>query len=130
MKRLFLLLLLFVPLLINAQRTYKVDSIRVPNGTDTTVYIKFFTDASWSIQFDFKDFDAADAILDIGAVAEPDSTIFDRIDLYDSGDLPYVLADSSVTFQKGNWPHRYIAIKLTKTSVTAGLQLYYWITKQ
>jgi len=130
MKRLFLLLLLFVPLLCNAQRTYTVDSIRVPDGADTTVYIKFFTNACWSIQFDFKDFDAADAILDIGAVAEPDSTIFDRIDLYDSGDLPYVLADSSVTFQKDNWPHRYIAIKLTKTSVTAGLQLYYWITKQ
>ena len=130
MKRLFLLLLLFIPLLCNAQRTYKVDSIRVPDGADTTVYIKFFTNASWSIQFNYKNFDASDAILDIGAVAEPDSTIFDRIDLYDSGDLPYTMADSSVTFQKKDWPHRYIAIKLTKTSVTAGLQLYYWITKQ
>ena len=130
MKRLFLLLLLFVPLICNAQRTYSVDSIRVPDGADTTVYIKFFTGASWSIQFNYKNFDASDAILDIGAVAEPDSTSFDRIDLYDSGDLPYTMADSSVTFQKTDWPHRCIAIKLPKPSVTAGLQLYYWITKQ
>lgn len=130
MKKLLIILLCLIPLALSAQRVFEDDSIRVPDGADTTVYIKFFTGVSWSIQFNYKNFDAADAILDIGAVAEPDSAIFDRIDLYDSGDLPYTMADSSVTFQKKDWPHRYIAIKLTKGSVTSGLQLYYWITKQ
>ena len=115
---------------MQAQSTYYVDSLAVPTGADTTIYIKFYTVSPWSIQFDYKAFDDVDAIIDIAAVAEPDSTIFDRIDVYDSGDLPYTMADSSVTFQGDSWPHRYIGIKLTKTSVTAGIMLYYWITKQ
>jgi len=127
MKKLIFLLLLFTPLIINAQRVYKLDSISVPTGTDTTVYVRMFTDYSWSMQFNYKDFDDTDATIDLGAVSETDSLLFDRLD---SSDLPYTMADSTVAFQDDYYPYRYIAIKLTKGSVTAGKKLYYWITKQ
>ena len=101
------------------------DSIRVPTGTDTTVYVEFFCPGMWGIQFDYRDFDAADAILDLGAVPLNDGNMFDRLD---NASLPFTLADSTVSFEKYTFNFHYLAIKLTKTSVTAGLYMPYFIT--
>lgn len=140
MKR-FWLLLIFAALTVtlSAQtgsrylksQGFITDSIRVPTGTDTTVYVEFFCPGGWGIQIDYKDFDAADAILDIGAVPYDDDydaadpLWFDRLD--NSG-LPFTLADSTISLEKDSHRFSFLGIKLTKTSVTAGLYMPYKIT--
>ena len=104
---------------------YIYDSIRVPTGTDTTVYVAFFCPGMWGINFDYRDFDAVDATVDLGATPVDDGTWFDRLD--NSG-LPFTLADSTVSLEKYTHNFRYLAIKLTKSSVTAGLYMPYYIT--
>jgi hypothetical protein len=109
-----------------AQRGWMQDSIRVPDGADTTVYLYFWTESPWGISFDYKDFDDVDAILDLGECPVADGSIFNRLD---SDDLPFTLADSTVAFEKMAYNFRYLAIKLTKNSVTAGLYMHFYITR-
>jgi len=128
MKKIILFLtIVLLTVSVHAQRRFKVDSILVPTGTDTTVYIRFFTGNSWGINFNYKAFDAADAILDLGVSPHADSTTFDRLD---NSSLPYTMADSTVSFEKASFPFKYLVIKLTKSSVTAGTPLYYYYWKQ
>jgi len=125
MKRLILILgIALIGVMAFGQSASITGSIRVPNGADTTVYIAFQTEYAWGITFDYSAFDDVDAILDLGATMDADSNKFDRLN---SAELPYTLADSSLSFEKDNFPFGTLAIKLTKTSVTAGLLMYYWI---
>jgi len=110
--------------MVFAQSPSITGSIRVPDGADTTVYLSFQTEYAWGITFDYSAFDAVDAILDLGITMDADSNKFDRLD---NPDLPFTLADSSVSFKDDDFPFGTLVIKLTKTSVTAGLLMYYWI---
>ena len=134
MKKFWLLIILFaIPIFASAQTGSRYlksqgiidDSIRVPTGTDTTVYVEFFCPGQWGIQFDYRDFDAADATLDVGAMPVNDGTWFDRLD---NSSLPFTLADSTVSLEKYTHNFKYLGIKLTKNSVTAGLYMPYFIT--
>jgi len=127
MRRIILILaVLLVCLSGFSQRGWTVDSIRVPNGADTTVYYYFWTEEDWGIQFDYRDFDDVDAVLNLGACPVTDGTWFDQLD---NASLPYTLADSTVSFEKAAYNFRYLAIKLTKNTVTAGLYMKYYITR-
>lgn len=125
MKKLILILgIVLMGVMAYAQSPSISGSIRVPDGADTTVYIAFQTEYAWGISFDYSAFDDVDAILDLGVTMDADSNKFDRLD---SADLPYTMADSSQSFKSDDFPFGTLAIKLTKTSVTAGLLVYYWI---
>jgi len=125
MKRLILFLgIVLMGVIVFAQSPSITGSIRVPDGADTTVYLSFQTEYAWGITFDYSAFDDVDAILDLGITMDADSNKFDRVD---DIRLPFTLADSSVSFEKSNFPYGTLVIKLTKTSVTAGLLMYYWI---
>ena len=125
MKRLILFLgIVLMGVIVFAQSPSITGSIRVPDGADTTVYLSFQTEYAWGITFDYSAFDDVDAILDLGITMDADSNKFDRVD---DDRLPFTLADSSLSFKASNFPFGTLAIKLTKTSVTAGLLMYYWI---
>ncbi len=123
MKRLILILCLAIAGITVTAQTVKIDSFPVPAGTDTTVYRKFISSKPWGLNFSYKSFNAADAVLDLGVTITLDSIAFDRLD---SSALPYTMADSTVSFEKMSFNFKYIAIKLTRNSVTAGKMLYFW----
>jgi len=128
MKRLIFIPLLFLCFTLFGQRTYFQDSIRVPNGADTTVYLMFFDNDPWGLSFDYKDFDDTDAVLDLGESGNTtDGSVFNRLD---NASLPYTMADSTVAFEKMTYNFRYLAIKLTKNSVSGGLYMRYWVVKR
>ena len=141
MKKLLLLLILLmlIPVLTFGQRTYKLDSIVVADltGTDTTVFVRFFSYGDWSIQFDYSNFDADDATLSLGN--SNDGTAFDKLD---DSRFPYTLdvTTNSYTDEAGvtratlsvpddAFSFIYIGIKLTLNSVTDGT-LYYKYAKE
>lgn len=124
MKRLILILgIVLMGVCVFGQSPSITGSIRVPDGDDTIVYIQFQTDYAWGGNFDYSAFDNTDAVLDLGVTMHADSNYFDRLD---SSSLPYTMADSSVSFEKTNFPFGILAIKLIKNSVTEGLLLHYW----
>lgn len=107
------------------QRGFKSDSIRVPDGADTTVYWLFWTEKPWGLSIEYKDFDDTDATFNLGESGNTfDGTIFNQID---SDALPYTMADSTQGFEKMSHNFRYLAMVLTKNSVTAGLYMRYTI---
>jgi len=125
MKKLILILgIALISVTLFAQSPSISGSIRVPDGADTTVYIAFQTEYAWGATFDYSAFDDVDAILDLGSTMDADSAMVSRLD---DNRLPFTLADSVVTIKDDNFPYGTLAIKLTKTSVTAGLLMYYWI---
>lgn len=123
MKRLIIILCLVIAGITATAQRVKIDSFPVPAGTDTTVYRPFYHSSPWGLNFSYKSFDAADAVLDLGVTITLDSIAFDRLD---SSSLPYTMADSTVSFEKSSFNFKYLAIKLTKNSVTAGKMLYFW----
>jgi hypothetical protein len=126
MKKLIIVLMCLLPIVAFGQRIYKLDSLLVPTGTDTTVYVKMVTGSPWSIEFDYKALDQVDGTLDMGICAEPDTSVFNSLD---DDRLPYTLVDSTVIFTSDNFPGRYLEIKLTKGTNTVGKKVFYWITK-
>ena len=126
MKKLILLLLCFVPLFLSAQRTFFLDSIPFPSGSDTTVYLMFYDVDNWGINFDYGALDNTDGILDLAGVDVSDGTVFDRLD---DTRLPILLSDSAVSFEKSHFSFRYLAIKFTPNSCTSGT-IIYRITKR
>ena len=135
MKRLTIILLIAIPFTLNAQRAY-VDSIQISaiTGTDTTLFVPFRTVDGGSIQFDFTNFDADDAILDFaqsndkaGAITIDDTRIPVTL-----SKVTYTKSVNGVTknrygFEADQWNFKYIAIKLTKTSVTSGTLIWTWV---
>ena len=97
------------------------------SGTDTTLFIPFKTELGSAIVFDFTNFDADDAILNFG-YSNNDSSM---VSIDDSRN-PFTLSTATYDFvvngttmaQLGfkdlKWGYKYIAIKLTLTSVTTG----------
>ncbi len=121
MKKLIFFPLLLICLSSFGQRIFLQDSIPMITGSDTTIYLMFYGNDNWSLQFNYSDLDASDGTLDLGGVDVNDGTIFDRLD---DSRLPYVLADSTVGFEKSHFSFRYIAIKFTKVSNTSGTITY------
>ena len=119
------------------QRQAAWDSIRVPDGADTIVYKRMFDESNFSITFEFDDFDDIDAIVDLGSTPPgltfalrntPNEEYFNRFNIIE---LPFTLSDtaaSSQAFSKDVQNFKFLSIKLTKGSVTAGLYLRYYLT--
>ena len=123
----------------NAQKTTNWGNIDVSTITnaDTTVFIKFMkSEKATVITFDYTDFDAKDATLDLGY------TFTDSTYVSASSDFPMVLDSishtKSVITSTGTvtrtrvkatgvkWRDSWAAVKLTKNSVTSGtLRIYY-----
>ena len=125
MKRLIIILLVFLPVISFAQRNHRLDSIWIPTGTDTTYHIMLYSPEPVNISISYKQLDAADATFDIGETPHPDSLIFNRLD---NASLPFTLADSTVAFEKMAINSEYTAFKVTKGSCTAGKTIFIWIT--
>jgi len=121
MKKLLLIPLLFICLSNFGQGIFLYDSIPFPTGTDTTIYYMFYSPDNWSLQFNYKALDNTDGVLDLGGADVNDGTIFDRLD---DDRLPFVLADSTVAFEKDNYSFRYLCIKFTVNSNTSGTIFY------
>ena len=118
MKRLFFLLLIAsMTLLSFGQQRHTHFILTIPAGTDTNYVMTAYTDVPIGLSFSYKRLDAADATLDLGERPHPDSLIFNRLD---NSSLPFTLADSTVAFEKATFNFKYMVIKLTKGSVTAG----------
>lgn len=108
-----------------AQRGFVSDSIRVPDGDDTTVYYVFWTQDPWGMSIQYFDFDDTDATFTLGESGNTtDGSIFNELD---HASLPYTMADSTQGFEKMSFNFRYLAILLTKNSVTAGIMMHYQI---
>jgi len=123
MKKLIFLLLIGIMsfYMTSAQEIFKYDSIPLPSGLDTIVYIPMFTRVNWSIEFDYSALSHADATLDLGGAREKDGTSFVRLD---DDRLPFTLSGNTVGFEKAYFSFRYLAIKLTKVSCTSGTTDY------
>jgi len=133
-KTILITALIMIAAISFGQREFPaIVSIDAP-ADDTTWSEKFFTGFSWSIQFNYNDFDDTDATLTIYSAAEVDSTLYSPIwvdlNLDGTNDNPWTLADSTLTIWGDSWPFRYIVYKLTGNSVTADKKLFYWKTKQ
>lgn len=126
MKRLiFLFGFLLIFLAGFSQRGFYSDSIRSPNGTDTTVYFFFWTEAPWGISVQYKNLDAADGVLTLGESGNTtDGSVFNELD---SDDLPVTLADSTVAFEKMSYNFRYLAINFDRNSCSSGDYIHYQI---
>ena len=123
-KLLFLIAFLVICLTGFSQRGFISDSIRVPDGADTTVYYEFWGE-KWGLSIQYKNFDDTDATFNLGESGNTiDGSIFNQID---SDALPYTMADSTQGFEKMSHNFRYLAMVLTKGSVTAGLYMQYQI---
>lgn len=123
-KTILLIAFLIVSLSGFTQRGFTSDSIRVPDGADTTVYYQFWGD-KWGLSIQYGDFDDTDATFNLGESGNTiDGSIFNQID---SDALPYTMADSTQGFEKMSHNFRYLAMVLTKNSVTAGLYMQYQI---
>lgn len=121
MKKLILLPLLFLSIACFGQRIFLSDSIPMITGTDTTVYWMFYSVDNWSLEVNYDALDDTDGTLDLGSCYVNDGTMFNRLD---DDRLPFTLADSTVAFEKDNYSMRYLAIKFTKGSNTAGTIFY------
>ena len=138
MKKLIILLAMFVPFTLNAQRVYTLDSMSVPIGDDTTWTQKFFTGHPWSIQFNCSEFDStavgSAADLYVYSSNDADSSLYNLVwvdrNLDGSNDNPWELTDSTLTVWGESFPFVDIVYKLEKDSVSSGLKLYYWVVKQ
>ena len=100
------------------------DTLVVPAGTDTTLIIdladiRLSKDDKFAILIDYRTFDDTDAVLDVGYTYDATGTLLNR---FDSGRIPATLADSTLHLEKLYITAKYIYLKLTKNSVTAGLK--------
>lgn len=124
-KLLFLLVMSVLVLTAFGQRRRTHFVLTVPTGTDTTYIMTAYTNESIGLSFTYKRFDATDAVLDLGEVPHPDSSIFNRLD---NSNLPYTLSGTTVAFEKSTLGMPYLAIKLTKGSVTAGTTMDLYVS--
>ena len=125
MKKLIVLLLVFLPIFAFSQKNHRLDSIWIPTGTDTTYYMMIYTEDPLGLSFSYKQLTAADAVLDIGETPDTDSLIFNRID---DVALPYTMVDSTVSFGRTVFDYKYMAIKVTKGSCQPGETILLWVT--
>jgi hypothetical protein len=94
----------------------------MPAGTDTTVYIfNFFGGGNWGVSFDYSALDDVDGTIDLGGVEVIDGTVFNRLD---DLRLPFTLSGDYVAFEKAYFSFKYLAIKFTPNSCTAGTITY------
>ncbi len=125
-KLIFILLIALLPIVMNAQRIFRYDSIPFPSGSDTTKYILMYDNYNWGLEVNYKALDNTDGELTLGGCDVADGTIFNELN---SAYLPFTLADSTVAFEKSNFSFKYLAIKFTVNSNTEGTQ-YLRITRR
>lgn len=138
MKKLFGLFVLMLTFAVAYPQTvgYQVtDSIAITDitGTDTTLFIPFRSEFGSSITFDFTNFDAWDAILSFGYSTDKVgiTTIDDNRNPFTLDSAVYAQAINGTTkcriaFESDKWGFKYIAFKLTKTTVSSGTLIWTW----
>lgn len=102
------------------------DSIVMPAGDDTTIYIPFITDQPFSMEFNLRDLDTTTAVLDIAGAFHLDSAIYNRIDTVS---LPLTLSDSTFACEKIAWNFPWLVLFVDKNDVTAGKKIFYSFVK-
>jgi hypothetical protein len=126
MKKILIGLFLICSIPLFGQRIWSIDVANI-TGTDTTIYLR--NQKHGLLTFDFTNFDADDATLDVGLTDNTASFVTVSV----SG-VTFPITLSTVTYTKttngytkhrvafksSNWTGTYIGFKLTKTSVTAG----------
>lgn len=125
-KLIFILLLALLPMVLDAQRIFRYDSIPFPSGTDTTKYIFMYDNYNWGLEVNYKALDNTDGELTLGACDVADGTIFNELN---SAYLPFTLADSTVAFEKGYYSFKILAVKFTVNSNTSGT-IYLRLTRR
>ena len=139
-KLLFVLAFTLVALSAGAQRFSEVDSIPgTLTGSDTTVTLEFnsvgfWSSGAWSVHFWYKSLDNTDGTLGVyGSNFVSDSANYVPLwidqNLDGSNDNPKTLSDTTWLPWGEAGPFRYLILKYTKGSNTAG-QIYYDARKQ
>jgi len=127
-KLIFLIAFMALTALTFGQRVYSNDTILAPTSGDTTINMKMFTGAGWSLEVNVKDFDEDSTIFDLGGCADTSRNVFNRLD---DSDLPYnMVADSSHVFSGDNFLSRFLQLRITTDGVTAGKDCIITITKE
>lgn len=101
------------------------DTLVVPTGADTTMIIdlaeiRMSKDDKLSLLIDYRTLDDVDAVLDVGYTYDAAGTLLNR---FDDARIPATLADSTFHVEKLYIGSKYVYLKLTKNSVTAGLKI-------
>lgn len=122
MKRVFLLLVLVLFFMSTNSQTRTISKTwYTPTGADTTYSVDLGARQAAGGNIIYRLFDAADAVLNMGTTMHPDSNTFDQLV---SSDLPYTMADSSVSFKIEDPVHEYVLFKLTRNSVSSGIPFF------
>ncbi len=100
------------------------DTLRVPLGADTTIIIdladiRMSKDDKLSLLIDYRTFDDVDAVLSVGYTYDAAGTLLNK---FDDSRIPATLANETLHIEKLYVGSKYIYLKLTKNSVTAGLK--------
>jgi len=128
MKRLFFLLLIVsMSLLAFGQSPLRHTRFTLTVGTTDTMYVmSAFTGNQSTCMLSFNaHLSANDAVIHLGERPHPDSNIFNA---YDNSDLPYTLADSTVSFKMARVEFQYMVIKLSPGSVAYGETIDVYMT--
>lgn len=134
-KLLFILGLAALCLAGFSQRGKWIDSIPgALTGTDTVVYQQFWSGGTFSGHMNYRSLDNTDGTIGIYVSNfHPDSNIYEPVwidlNLDGSNDNPKTMSDSAWFVSAEVGPARWIFIKYTKGSNTAG-QTYYDFRKQ
>ena len=107
------------------------DTLVVPAGADTTLIIdlaeiRMGGDDKFAILIDYRTFDNTDAVLDVGYTYDAAGTLLNR---FDDDRIPKTLVDSTLHIEKLYITAKYVYLKLTKNSVTAGLKAPVYLIK-
>jgi hypothetical protein len=132
-KLIFLIAFVALTAVTFGQRVYTVNTKTVTSAATLTWSEKFYTTGPWSLHYNFRNFNQADATLTIYSTDNPDSTLYDLLwvdqNLNGVNDNPWTLADSSLTIWGESFPFKYRVCKLTKGTVSTGKKLYETVTK-
>ena len=100
------------------------DTLVVPAGADTTLIIdlaeiRMDGEDKFALLIDYRTFDDVDAVLNAGYTYDAAGTLLNK---FDDSRIPATLADSTIHIEKLYFTAKYLFLKLTKNSVTAGLK--------
>ena len=100
----------------NFEETFDVSTI---SGADTTLYFSWYSAQAWVLQYDYNTLDADDAVIDFGHSQDKSGIV-----LFVNDSLPYTMNTSYRTlnaiYSRQGHSSEYVAIKITKNSVTSG----------
>lgn len=133
MKKIFIILFIFIELSALSQVSISIDSIQVSdiNGTDTSLYHTFYSKTPYLVLFDFTNLDCNNSMLIVKNLVVIDDLLYRK---FDRNIYPIVLDKTNIQFReidnndtmyiyslKGDhWPGEYLMYKWIKGGCTNG----------